>query len=822
MNTTLKPRRWASRFLYILLLFIPQMINADNSQTEIIVASEALPVMPVIYVEATRIAPTTGMTIIDSEMIENLPTRNGSVNEIIGIVPGVQYGESSFNSFSGGEIAPPVVSISGSRFYDNNYTIDGISNNNPLDPASSAHSSADKLQGHPQAQFLNPQIIEQVTIYNSNIPAEFGGFTGGQVDTQTLNPTSDFWGKIHLRMTNDSWTKFHIDPIDHDDFHNSNSAKMQPDFRKHDFGLTLSTPLSPDTGLITSYQQLHSEIPLQHLDGFSTQTRKQENFFLKLKHHISNDLRISITALYSPTSAHYFLRDFKDGDYTLDNKNHSLAIQAEKDFTNSLLKLTLGYNGQKSVRKGDKNRFYWDSSTSSIDWLSGKEGSLGELETGQKELSVKADITFNPIKLGQTSHNFKFGVEATHSNQYYHRPTTNYYYYRPRTTGTITCTPGDPACIENEQYLTRRTKYNQTKTDVEVIDYAAFIQDSIIWKRLEIFPGIRASYDNFTNDLNIAPRLSTSLDLFNNQSSILFAGINRYYSGTLQTHALYGSILTENQRRSTTGNDEGDWSSRTNNLFINGEVETPYSDELTLGLIQKLLGGELKLQYINKSSKKEYARTRIDNPYPDPDYYIINNNGRSEHESYLLSWQRSWKNHFLEINGTWQETTTSNISYDTILDEEDITETIWYNGDELYRYEISRLDFNRPFVANLIYIFRLSDNITLTNVTKYRGAYWRLWRSRDSNNQLIQKPSIISPNQPRDPYVYEKVKSHDTVTFDWQLSLKTPQQSNQNIILTLDILNVFDHKTKIGYQTGKYGYEYEIGRQFWAGLEFNF
>ena len=100
------------RFMCLLLIFIPQIVNADNSQTEVLNTAETLSVMPVVLVESTRIAPTTGMTIIDNEMIENLPTRNGNVNEIIGVVPGIQYSESSFNSFAGGEITPPITSIS--------------------------------------------------------------------------------------------------------------------------------------------------------------------------------------------------------------------------------------------------------------------------------------------------------------------------------------------------------------------------------------------------------------------------------------------------------------------------------------------------------------------------------------------------------------------------------------------------------------------------------------------------------------------------------------------------------------------------------------
>ena len=52
--------------------------------------AEALPVLPQVTVTGERIAPMTGATILDREMIENLPARNGTLNELIGIVPGVK------------------------------------------------------------------------------------------------------------------------------------------------------------------------------------------------------------------------------------------------------------------------------------------------------------------------------------------------------------------------------------------------------------------------------------------------------------------------------------------------------------------------------------------------------------------------------------------------------------------------------------------------------------------------------------------------------------------------------------------------------------
>ena len=818
MNSILKLKSGINSLLFILLLFIPQIVSADNLQTEVSATTETLPVMPDIHVEALRIAPTTGMTIIDREMIQNLPARNGSVNEIIGVVPGVQYSEDSLSSFTGGEITPPTVSISGSRFYDNNYTIDGISNNNPLDPAFDSISNTYKLPGSPQIHFLSPEIIEQITAYSSNIPAEFGGFTGGQIDTQTINPTADFWGKIHYRTTSDNWTKFHIDPRDEEDFYDSNYPDMQPKFRKHDFGFVINTPLGIDTSLVTSYQQLYAEIPLQHLEGTNTQTRKQENFFAKLKHYLTNDLNVSLTALYSPTSAQYFSRNFKESDYSIDSNNYSLAVQAEKNFNRSQLKLILGYSGQKISRDAPENRFLWSPDTDSIDWPGGGRGGSGDLETGQDELNLKSEFLFDALDLGQTNHIFKFGGEATYSNQYYHRPKTNYYYYRYRLNDLTACLPGDMACIANEQYLYRRTKYTQADTDIEITDLAAFIQDSVIWKRLELIPGVRISYDDFTSNVNVAPRFAASLDVFGNQMTTLFAGKNRYYSGTLLTHALYQDIEVVNQERNDNMSDWEDVARRPITFHYKaGEVNTPYSDELTLGIIQKVLGGELKFQYIEKKNKDELARSRIADPDRiEPDIYLFNNLGRSEHKSYQLSWQRSWINHFLEINATWQETTTSHDDYVEILDEDDITETIWYDGKELYYYEIPRTDFNRPVIANLIYTCNLPYNITFTNTTKYRGAYWRLWNTRE------RQASVIHPDQSPEPYIYEKVESHSTIIFDWRFRWETPEFYKQNTTLTLDIFNVFNRKAKIGYQSGDYGYDYELGRQIWAGLEFNF
>lgn len=798
------------------LFFVPQKTLADNFQGNEKSSSDVLPVMPQVLVEAEKISPTTGTAIINREIIQQLPLRHGSLNEIIGIIPGIQFNYAAEAAATQGDINPPLISIAGSRYYDNNYTINGIGNNNPLDPASNTYGDSSKLPGRPQIHFLNPRLIDQITVYNSNIPAEFGEFSGGQIDVKTIEPQDEFWGRLNYRTTNDSWTQLHIHPLKENDFYHSTSINNQPKFTKQDLGFTFNLPLTPDTGLITSYQQLRSRIPLSHLDGKQTLDQKNENFYLMLQHLFPDDGRISLTVLSSPTTRDYFFEDVKDSNYRNKSDNHSIGLKYEKDFSPGNFQVGLSYTDQKIYRDADSaQRYYWSPTTPTIDWESGREGGLGDLKTAQREVALSTSFSFHNLALAQTEHQIKTGLKLNHSYQSYHRPLTNYYYYSPVLDDSLICAQDDPACISNEQYLSRRTVYQVAAADTEVMDAAFYLQDVISWKRIELFPGIRASYDDFTDELNLAPRFSASLDLFGDQKSILFAGRNRYYSGTLLTQSLYQSIEVINQQRTTPGNSETDWNSSVSYHYRDTPVKIPYTDETTFGLIQRLFAGELKVQYIEKSSRDELTRSRIDNPSPEPDEYILTNLGRSEHDSLQISWQRTWKNHAFEINGTWQETTTTTLDYDSTLNSEDLAETIWYKGKELFPHEIPRNDFNLPLVAHLIYSYKAPKGITLTNVTRYRGPYWRLWNTRE------KKSSVINPDQP-DPYIYERRESHSIVTFDWHLSWNIPTSEETALTLTLDILNVFNKKAKIGYQTGAAGYDYEVGRQFWGGLEFNF
>ncbi len=796
--------------LCLSILMVTPVLAAAAEQVNTNSTGEGLlPALPAVQVEAQRIAPTTGTTILDREMIEDLPVRNGSVNELIGIVPGTQYSEEYNSSYLGGEIFPPPVSVSGSRFYDNSYTIDGLNNKSILNPAGDLPDNAYTLPGYPQKQFLNSRLIEEITVYNSNIPAEYGGFTGGHIDVKTVEATPEFWGQLSYRTTNDSWTEFHLDPEKKEDFFKAENSRYQPEFEKHDFGLILNAPLSNDTVFLTAYQKILSRIRLNHIDGPVTLNRERENVLLKATHDFPSNARISFSGLYSPTTATLYLDNVRGSRYAINQDTYSFNLQLEKTLPAGTVTAQAGYSKQRVKRQSPTDKYRWDADDI--------EGGMGNLAYAQDELLGKLDFMLRTVHWGATNHRIKVGLEAKHSSLLYQRRKGSHYYYGTVEDPLTTCLPEDDACVNGEEYLKNRTVYLAAKDTSTSTDLGFYLQDSMVWKRIELFPGVRISHSNLTNKAQIAPRLSSSLDIFGDGSTVLFAGRNRYYTSTLleQGHYSYSS--------QTRAGSMDDWETTSVRDFVDKDIEAPYADETTVGIIQKLFGGEFKAQYIQKDHHKEFARTseKSSETYLDENgdqktithyTYYLNNNGRSEYESILISWQRSWARHYFEANGNWQISTSSNNDYSGFFDEEDATETYWYEGKEYFKYEMPKSDFNRPVVLNFIYRCKLPYAISFTNTTKYRGKYWRLKNSGE------RQASLLNPEQATDPFIYQKVKAKSALTFDWNLRWQVPEFSRFDVVLNLDVLNVFNKKIKIR----DYGGEYELGRQFWAGIDFNF
>ena len=742
---------------------------------------------PVTVVAAPE--PITGHgNSIPGDIIEQLPLRNNSINEALTILPRIQYSETSNLSTLGGEIFPPQVSISGGKVFDNNFAIDGISNNSLLDPDGETDPVTNNdVPGHAQELFLDASLVEKITVYDSNVSARFSNFKGGVVDAETLTPLPWFTGKLFYRTTRDEWTSFHIDPENEEDFLNSTDHKEQPKFDKHHAGFDLHVPLSPRLLTVSAYRLLYSKIPLKQEDQTKNQERRQENFFIKTLFHASEQTDIDLLWTYTPYRGDYYKDGFTDSDFTLDGGGHLVSAGLHTRLPFAILNFQAAYSTSENSRNAPNHMIQTQNPDGSWD----KEGFLGDIEKTQESVQLKTDLGFVPFNLGASAHRLNAGIDFQYIEGTTERQDTSYLYTYPLATAP------------------NRTVYPKGSATALLKKYGAYLEDIVTWRRLEIRPGVRLDYDDFMHNLNLAPRLAAAFDVFANRQTVLIAGINRYYADTLLTYKLREGLKPTFQER---WSDTDGWyffrSSVTNTRY--SKLDTPYSDEYVLGLEQLLFGGKAVLKYIRREGRDEFGKTYGEEEDDGYRYNSLNNNGRSQYESYGLSWERQWRNHYLNINGTYQETDSSNESYDDLLDEEDIVEQVWYNGRLVNKKDLPRKDFNRPWVVNLTYIGKFPYGFTFSGIAKYRSGYKAIQNTYERN------PDITLPDD-TNPYIYEKVNRGGAVTVSCQIDWEKKLYLNHSLVLSLEVNNLFNKKSPVADSD-----DYEIGRQVWAGAEYRF
>lgn len=91
--------------------------------------------------------------------------------------------------------------------------IDGVSATNNLNPANESDSSnATNISGMSQGYYLDISLLDNVTVYDSFVPVEFGHFNGGVIDAKIKRFNADDNSiKLGYRTTRSDWMTSHID-----------------------------------------------------------------------------------------------------------------------------------------------------------------------------------------------------------------------------------------------------------------------------------------------------------------------------------------------------------------------------------------------------------------------------------------------------------------------------------------------------------------------------------------------------------------------------------------------------------------------------------
>ncbi|HSR70386.1 MAG TPA: carboxypeptidase regulatory-like domain-containing protein, partial [Acidobacteriota bacterium] len=155
-------------------------------------------------------------SVVSGRQVEDLPLNGRNVFQLALLQPGVTAG---INDGIGGQ---SDINASGNRTRGNNFSLDGVSNNDPI-------------TGGATSVTPNLDSVQEFRIQNNNFSAEFGRNNGAVVNVVTKSGTNEFHGTAYWFHRNNS-----IDAREY--FDGEDTAPL----RQHQAGFTIGGPVIRD------------------------------------------------------------------------------------------------------------------------------------------------------------------------------------------------------------------------------------------------------------------------------------------------------------------------------------------------------------------------------------------------------------------------------------------------------------------------------------------------------------------------------------------------------------------------------------------------
>lgn len=775
----------------------------------------------------------TGAIRLDRLFIERFGAQDGGLEQLLKLVPGLQFSERALSPDALSDLRPESFSIAGGRFYENQIALDGISLTSRLDPAARANTLED-IPGHEQSLFIDSRLVESISVLDSNIPAEFGRFTGGVVDLVTRSAdVLDRSAGISYGTSRSAWVSYRIleAPLDPDSLTLPPPPPQRPEFKRERIAADLALPLGGLGGMILAGTWSTSSNPVLSLRESRQREQENLNLFAKWTAPLGERGIADISVSYAPFTNDSLLVDVRDSEFRLTGGGWAVSSSLELPLGGWDHRVRFGVDGSVNERDAPQNFFTWANSPSRewgriADVGTSREGGFGDIRREQRRLSLNwiADTSLRTAEAHQLGVSLRGGAEYVLSEVRFQRPETSLVYRTSVLNSAVQCRGITLDCVQREQYFAVRDVYQADDTSVSLGEAATFAELTLDRRRAAVVLGMRLDYDDFLGNVNLAPRIRGSYDLFGDRSTVLRAGFNRYYGGPLLTYRLREARRPFfREFRGTTQNVVNEWERDTGQgpiRYLFTQLNTPYSEERVVGFDQNVLGGRLTAQYLWRNNRQEFGRTETDTQPDGFRYRILNNDGRSSYRAITLGWFGTFDRTLVALNWSYSRSKTNNADYDDPIDTPPVNEFVFYRGEQLpfRELEILRSDFGRPALGQLSLTRVLSDSLSLTLSARYRGSFNSIVRS----GRVVEvAPVEVGTGELIQVFLEEFVDTPTRANVLGDATLRWAPSSGWLAGLQLDfqVNNVLDARTYTVPQ-GQSGIE--TGRQFWLGVSYRF
>ena len=825
-----------------------------------------------------------GYYTLDQEMMKSYSFGNGSLNELLAVLPGVQFAEGAYAASQVSNIKPPEVSIAGALGYQTGYLIDGIGNNSKL---STGNAQADRnliqdVSGHSQQTFINVNLLDDVQVFDSNIPAKYGDFSGGLVLANTKHASNSANYGISLRRTADAlvnYKRFFAPDFD------AALTSGEATFSKLDLNVYASLPLSSKSGLVTQFQVLESSEAFDQLGNFREQVQRNYNGMIKYHNEITNKDTVELRYLYAPYTGDYFDVSAANSDFNIEGGGQSLLLKWEARRALFDMETQLSWSFSENSKRAPNVWFVWQNlpgrqwgnytgSTSSI------AGGFGDIDKTQNDIRFGQDFVFDSYDGLGINHSLSAGYQLTQQQTEFARLEDSILYNGAQVAIDIKCGAYKLDCLEttfkrpiNEleaelgrplnfllpqdillfqanietsgQFFRSRQLSPQSTAKASVNSLSMYFENSMNLGDLGIVIGARYDYNDFFKNHNIAPRMRADYTFFEDYQIIF--GANRYYQSDLANYKLNEAIEPFiAQVRHAQNNQPGPWLSAivpSGPRYKFTDTVTPFSDELTLAYRQVLFSGTIELRYVDRTNKQVINRRRGFNDLGEP-ILFAENQGESRYKRVSLTWMLATSSQNIEFNISRATNTLSRANFDGATTRSngnnsslnftfDDSELVFLRKSELGVDGVSRQrqdlitrndlalerqDSNRPLIANVSWAGKW-NNWQLSAHARYLGEQDAVFPTNETAT-FIDADSICAGCTPnrREYPVYRLSKRPNFTLVNANVRYGFALSNKDIITFGLSVQNVFDSRT---YQVGPFTTGIELGRQVWFDVSYD-
>ncbi|MYF08999.1 MAG: TonB-dependent receptor plug domain-containing protein [Rhodospirillaceae bacterium] len=418
-----------------LLSLAAQPVLAQESETE--EDEEEALVVP-IEVEAPELRVQQGRSEYNAEFIETMPTGQGDLADLLRMNPAVEFSRDADLSAGAAALRPEEISIHGQLYYQNLFLIDGADTTSDIDPAASRRTlrinpTGDQFSNpdlfgpmggsSPQGYYLDVDLLDSVEVYDSNIPVEFGGFTGGVVKAQVKSYQGENTFSWHFGMQRDEWEEFHINPDDVTANERYNGV-YTPDYQKSNYGFTLQRGLGDNLGLTLGVTRRQSRFAQEYEDDADIVRMVEyedhiDNLMGRLDTKLGNtDAGLSFR--YTTRTHDGITSDTYTGAFEKDHEGFGFTADFGRPLTTGTLDLKLTFDRVSDSIDSDSNYFVFQQYREGIG-ESRYEGGYGDTQQQQTRVGLKPKWSLNPLNLGGREHTITVGGEYRNTRTYYER-----------------------------------------------------------------------------------------------------------------------------------------------------------------------------------------------------------------------------------------------------------------------------------------------------------------------------------------------------------------------------------------------------------------